>query len=272
MESFYPFIAITTYTPDTQKVLIFMNSTHFLTALAYTLTLASFSSSLSFTRAPHRPMSSMNSLPNSLVEPSQRDTEYGTNIAKYLIDLHENKATFDFCGGMMFQLVLSDKLKNHLENVAAKGVSNPSQPHIFDKSKRRMFDLPNYSKNAEADNMQTFHGRELRQIPDAAGGMGFVLQLSLANDADPQGWTSAEIGEYDGWGHDVGRNWRKADIYEAEGFHGFNKRFGQKAFGLHHRFYLHLDSANRMWLSAEDGCEGTPSQVNGNPISRLFRF
>ena len=27
------------------------------------------------------------------------------------------------------------------------------------------------------------------------------------------------------------------------------------------RFYLHFDKKNRLWLSAEDGCEGTPAQV-----------
>jgi len=241
--------------------------------ITYTLALPSVSTGLSFSRASsYRPMSHLKSLPTSLIEPSQRDTEYGPNTAQYLLDLHESKATFDFCGGMMFQLMLSDKLKNHFENVSSEGPSSPTQPEIFDKSKRRMLDLPNYSKDAKADNIKIFHGRELRQIPDATGGMGFVLQLSLANENDPQGWTKEEIDEYDGWGHDVGRNWRKADIYEAEGFKGFQDQFGPKSFGLHHRCYLHFDSANRMWLSAEDGCEGTPSDINKNPISRLFGF
>jgi len=40
---------------------------------------------------------------NVLVDPSQRDTHYDGNVAQYLCDLHDNKSTFDFCGGMMFQ-------------------------------------------------------------------------------------------------------------------------------------------------------------------------
>merc|ERR1719162_1642324 len=101
--------------------------------------------------------------------------------------------------------------------------------------------------------------------------MGFVLQLSLANGNDPQGWTSEEINNYDGWGHDAGRTWRKADTYEAEGFQGFKENYGSQAFGLHHRCYLHFDSSNRMWLSAEDGCEGSPSQTPVKFFSNLFR-
>jgi len=54
----------------------------------------------------------------SLVEPSQRNSHYGQNHAQYLVDLHDNKATFDFCGGMMFQLVLTDMLRDHLVKVA----------------------------------------------------------------------------------------------------------------------------------------------------------
>ncbi len=42
---------------------------------------------------------------------------------------------------------------------------------------------------------------ELWQVPDAAGGMGFVLQLSHAGD-DPEGWSAQERSTYDGWGHD----------------------------------------------------------------------
>ena len=32
------------------------------------------------------------------------------SVHRYLVDLHDGNAVFDFCGGMMFQLVLSDKL------------------------------------------------------------------------------------------------------------------------------------------------------------------
>ena len=94
---------------------------------------------------------------------------------------------------------------------------------------------PGYSQDANADNVQIFHGREIRQVPHAAGGMGFVLQLSMAKD-DPEGWTPEEVNEYDGWGHDSGRNWRNVDRWEQEGFKDVKNKFGDRAFGLHHRF------------------------------------
>ena len=52
----------------------------------------------------------------------------------------------------------------------------------------RMFMTPGYSQDADADNVRIFHGREIRQVPHASGGMGFVLQLSMA-EGDPEGWT-----------------------------------------------------------------------------------
>jgi len=206
----------------------------------------------------------------SLVEPTQRDALYGRNIAKYLVDLHDNKTTFDFCGGMMFQLSLSEKLRDHMEKVA-KDENDHRQPVIFDSSKSRMSNIEGYEKSSYADNISIFHGRELRQIPGAEGGMGFVLQLSLSNENDPEGWTREEISTYDGWGHDSSRTWRKADRYEREGLTSFKSKFGDNAFGLNHRFYLHFDSNNRMWLSAEDGCEGTPASTSQNLFTRLIR-
>jgi len=105
--------------------------------------------------------------------------------------------------------------------------------------------------------------------------MGFILQLSHSDVSDPEGWTAAERGDgYDGWGHDSGRTWRKGDRLVREGCADFQKRFGPDAFALHHRFYLHEDLQNRMWLSAEEGCEGTPASSPGGPmsfISSLFR-
>ena len=103
----------------------------------------------------------------SLTEPAERDIKYGGssrtligNVAQYLIDLHNAKQTFDFCGGMLFQLVLSKKLKAHLEQVAAgKG----AQPVVYDAKKTRMNKIPGYSKSSEADNVSVFHGREVRQ-------------------------------------------------------------------------------------------------------------
>ena len=207
----------------------------------------------------------------SLVEPSERDTKYGKNMAQYLVDLHDTKVTFDFCGGMMFQLVLSDALRSHLvsSQMTTNDSENSSGVKVADAKKYRMHQLEGYEQSATADNFGIFHGREIRRVPWAAGGMGFVLHLSLANEQDPEGWTSEEIAGYDGWGHDSGRDWRTADRLEREGIKNFREKFGPQSFSLHHRFYLHMDSLNRVWLSAEDGCEGTPANLN--PIQTFFR-
>jgi len=194
-----------------------------------------------------------------LYKPDERDAHYKGNIAQYLVDLHNEKATFNFCGGMMFQLVLSEKLKTHLETAA----KSETQPTVFDEP--RMERIPGYKPSADADNLCLFHGREIRQVPDANGGMGFVLQLSH-NEDDPEGWTPAEVEGYDGWAHDSGRVWRKGDRLESEGFQDFRSRFGPKSFALHHRFYLHYDGGNSIWLSAEDGCEGTPAPAGDNGV------
>ena len=45
---------------------------------------------------------------------------------------------------------------------------------------------------------------------------------------------------------------------------------GEKAFTLHHRFYLHLDRSNQLWLSAEDGCEGRPAKAAERKLFGLF--
>lgn len=215
-----------------------------------------------------------------LYVPSERDERYQGDVAQYLLDLDEEGATFDFCGGMMFQLVLSDKLKSHLGTVAS---SKDDQPIIHPASQPLMNRIPDYQKSALADNISVFHGRELRKIPTANGGMGFVLQLSYADPSgvsvegaaagkgadaawngkalDPQGWSAEEIATYDGWRSDSFRQWRKCSVYEAEGYGTFSKEFGDDAFGLNHRFFLHSDGQSRMWLSAEDGCEGTPAEA-----------
>mmetsp|Transcript_21182 Transcript_21182/g.27358 ORF Transcript_21182/g.27358 Transcript_21182/m.27358 type:complete len:245 (-) Transcript_21182:268-1002(-) len=193
---------------------------------------------------------------SDLADPTFRVEKYGSNnIGRYLVDLHDSKATFNFCGGMMFQLVLSETLRKSLLDKA--GGEQQQQPVVLhDATKMRMHQIPNYDESANADDIHVFHGREIRQVPTAAGGMNFVLQLSSATKEDAEGWTDAERKGYDGWGHDSGRVWRKGDRLEQEGFTSFRKQFGPDAFALHHRFYLHLDRSNRMWLSAEDGCEG----------------
>ncbi|CAB9522888.1 expressed unknown protein [Seminavis robusta] len=239
-----------------------------------------------------------------LYDPAERQAHYNNDadIAQYLVDLHDHQATFDFCGGMMFQLELTPALRDHLVHVAAinsassgsgsSGSSNSGtcseQPVVFDAGKPRMFMTDNYQQTSNADNLGVFHGREIRQVPTAAGGMGMVLQLSLATgtgtqdststntntnadtNADKEGWTSAELARYDGWGHDSGREWRKGNQLEEEGFTNFRQKYGPNAFSLHHRFFLHYDRANRIWLSAEDGCEGTPAPSQKPSLSNLF--
>ena len=198
---------------------------------------------------------------DQLYNPDHRDEKYGTvtsmNVAQYLIDMHDNKGTYNFCGGMLFQLVLSDRLRAYLGDVAS-GITQVPQPVVFDSSKRRMYQIPEYNQSAKADNVSVFHGREVRKVPGATGGRGFVIHLTMADSNDPEGWTSAELDDYNGWEHDVRRTWRNGEQHELEGFPSYKEKFGPEAFGLHHRFYMHFDSANHMWLSAEDGCEGMP--------------
>mmetsp|Transcript_212 Transcript_212/g.724 ORF Transcript_212/g.724 Transcript_212/m.724 type:complete len:136 (-) Transcript_212:82-489(-) len=91
-----------------------------------------------------------------------------------------------------------------------------------------------------------------RQVHSAAGGMGMVLQLSLAGEEeDAEGWTKKELSGYDGWGHDSSRKWNLAREADA-----FRAKWGAQAVTLQHRFYLHVDAQDNLWLSAEDGCEG----------------
>jgi len=197
-----------------------------------------------------------------LYNPAQRDAHYGRplNVAQYLVDLHDAGAVFNFCGSLFFQLSLTSKLKEHLVQVAQNGNQSEQQPVIFDAAANRLAKIPGYTKSADADNRSIFYGREVRQVPTARGGMGCVLQLCMANEGDPEGWTKQEIGDYNGWAHDSRRPWRKGGQLEREGFESFKSKFGGTAYTLHHRFYLHLDRRNVMWLSAEDGCEGEPVQ------------
>lgn len=188
--------------------------------------------------------------PFSTLFPGRRQlsTPDMTNVAQKIVDLHDSKAVFDFCGGMMFQLVISDKLRNDL-------LQSSKHPVIYDASKNRMSSIPNYNQSSFADDISIFHGREVRKVKNAVGGMGFVLQLVASKD-DPEGWSTNEIDEYNGWAHDSGRKWRNASEHASEGNDNYENKFGASAFGLHHRFYWHLDQKNGLWLSAEDGCEG----------------
>ena len=87
--------------------------------------------------------------------------------------------------------------------------------------------VPGYEQNSSADDVVYFHGREVRQVKDAAGGMGFKLQLASA-EGDPDGWTPQELAEYSGntggWVSDSQRTWRKGEKYEEEGFSDFRSK------------------------------------------------
>ena len=128
-----------------------------------------------------------------------------------------------------FQLVLTDKLRSALAQADEHG-----QPTVQAAAVDRMAKMVGYTKSAEADNVATFHGREVRNVQDAAGGMGFVLQLCHTEE-DPEGWTQQEVGGYDGWGHDSQRTWRNGERLEGEGCKDFRRKFGTAAYTLHHR-------------------------------------
>jgi hypothetical protein len=208
---------------------------------------------------------------------------------------------------MMFQLVLSDRLRSHLDDVASSPPAEASgrQPVIRLSSQSLMNRVPDYRRSYRADNVSTFHGREWRGITNANGGMGLLLQLSYADPsgaetgtasssaaaagdggavvpsgkgadlawdgraADAQGWSAEETATYDRWRSDRVRRWRDAGTYAAEGFGDPSRVFGDGAYGLNHRFLLHYDDGGRMWLSAEDGCEGTPSEGGGGLLGKI---
>lgn len=106
----------------------------------------------------------------------------------------------------MFQLVLTNKLKSHLQSIAS---SSSKQPIIHPQSQSLMSRIPNYTKSSKANNISIFHGRELRGIQGANGGMGFVLQLSYA---DPEGVEVEDEGELSaGKGADAAWSGKAAD-------------------------------------------------------------
>ena len=62
--------------------------------------------SLLLASAPPRAARPEMAMAAHLHEPASRNEHYKDNLAQYLVDLHDAKATFDFCGGMMFQVRL----------------------------------------------------------------------------------------------------------------------------------------------------------------------
>jgi hypothetical protein len=197
-------------------------------------------------------------MPDHLHVPSARDAAFGGNVARYLLEMDAAttpSATFNFCGGMMFALSLSPALRRHLSEVADAGESDARQPVVHPAEARRMAHLELYARDAAADDVRVFHGREVRDVP----GVGMLIHLSLADPeaADPEGWSRGEREDYAGWLSDRQRRWRDGPSLAREGgFADFPERFGPDAFCLHHRFYLHADARGGIWLAAEDGCEG----------------
>ena len=51
------------------------------------------------------------------------DARFKGNVAQYLVDLHDARAVFDFCGGMMFQLDLSPIAVNAIFASGPLGIS-----------------------------------------------------------------------------------------------------------------------------------------------------
>ena len=54
-----------------------------------------------------------------------------------------------------------------------------------------MSKIDNYNQSSDADEITVFHGREVRKVDKAEGGMGFVLQL-VSSKEDPEGWSAQE--------------------------------------------------------------------------------
>ena len=52
--------------------------------------------------ASNEPACSSFTPPTDLYDPAIRDVHYGDNIAQYLVDLHDTRGTFDFCGVSAF--------------------------------------------------------------------------------------------------------------------------------------------------------------------------
>lgn len=187
-------------------------------------------------------------------------------------------------------------MKSACDHSAAIAAGSDQQPVVFGASCTRMQATPGYARASDADCVSFFHGREVRQVEGAAGGMGMAMHLSDTED-DPEGWSPQELADYNGWGHDSGRPWRcdcfpdflsifdsfrvmsglnlmhrNVESWASEGVSGTQERFGEAAFGLHHRLYLHLDRQNNFWLSAEDGCEGFAYDAGAKAAGRRGLF
>jgi hypothetical protein len=179
---------------------------------------------------------------------------HNTNVAKYLLNTEDDRGQFLFCGSMRFGLTLTDALRECLREIACDE-DDERQPHVFAKEYRRMLMLPAYARDSFADDRTIFYGREVRRVSTMEPN-SMIIQLCLSSAEDSEGWTEGEREEYSGWLSDSQRRWRNEEILSSEGCEKFRETFGNEAYTLHHRFYLHTDDEDQFWLSAEDGCEG----------------
>ena len=201
-------------------------------------------------------------MPSFLCDPQERDARYGKNVAKFLLDCESHPSTtFNFCGGMRFGLSFTRKLRERLEKMASSDEGGENVI-VQESNVGRMYMMDGYVQSAYADNVSLFHGREVRRVSTFGEKSGMMIQLSLANEDDNEGWTKQEIEEYSGWLSDQQRRWRDGDVLESEGVANFKDKYGPEAYTLHHRFYLHSDNVGGFWLSAEDGCEGVAQDMN----------
>ena len=197
-------------------------------------------------------------------DPAQRGRQVRRNIAQYLVDCHDTP-------GVTLQLLRGhDVWPRPLPGAEGtpRGRSPPPvrttrrQPKLYDASVARMSMKPDgYAKDASADDATVFHGREVRKVSAArtAPASTMFIHLCRGQGRHREGWSAEEIEEHSGWMSDRGGGgrWRDGGVCAAEaGADWYRAKFGPEAFGLHHRFYLHLDGGDNFWLSAEDGCEG----------------
>ena len=203
-------------------------------------------------------------MPSFLVDSTERNERYNGNWAQYMLDCESHPATtFNFCGGMKFGLSFTRKFRERLETKARNfGETDDGNVVVQESNVSRMYMMDGYEQSAFADNESIFHGREVRKVSTFGEKSGMMIQLSLANEDDDEGWTKEEIEEYSGWLSDQQRKWRDGDALESEGVANFKTKYGPAAFTLHHRFYLHHDNIGGFWLSAEDGCEGVAQDMN----------
>jgi hypothetical protein len=119
---------------------------------------------------------------------------------------------------MKFGLSFTRKFRERLETKARNfGETDDGNVVVQESNVSRMYMMDGYEQSAFADNESIFHGREVRKVSTFGEKSGMMIQLSLANEDDDEGWTKEEIEEYSGWLSDQQRKWRDGDALESEG-------------------------------------------------------